>query len=345
MQLKFTAPLIAGSLLLTSCATVLTKRSYNFHINYAQNGTKIRYKDSTYDQPPFIRVKRSKEPLVFTAFKDSIARRYEIRKVLNPMFVWGDIWSILTYPAAPIVYGIDLTNPKRFHYGNNLKVTLNDTSAVVTKPTVRGRFDRNEPGYDKIPSKIFYTEPTQKGDLYWSVSWPLHLYNASYPGAGRKTTAGGAALSTGLEYYYKDRRALGINAGIYTSPFDLMETFPSNIGPYYSEEQFSYVYVDLYHKHTVKRFSLAYGLNYSYNTWKSVTHSFGLTFPDMPDVRVTNHSFGAMFSGYYQFNPYFKFGVIYRPTLLRVYPGTTAIYQHTISFDVALTIKAKSKKK
>jgi hypothetical protein len=341
MQMKYTAPLIAGSLLLTSCATVLTKRSYDFHINYAQNGTKIRYKDSTYDQPPFIRVRRSKEPLVFIAFKDSIARQYEIKRVVNPMFVWGNIWSILAYPAAPIVYGIDLTNPKRFHYGSHLKVTLNDTSAVVTKPTVRGRFDRNEPDYDKIPGKFFYTEPTQKGDLYWSVSWPLHLYNASYARAGRKTANGGAALSTGLEYYYKDRRALGINAGIYTTPVNFGETFYPIKGAVYYEQRFSFAHIDLYHKHTLKKLSFAYGLNYSYYTWKNTTLTFELSPPDRLHERSTNHSFGAMLSGYYQFNQYFKFGIVYRPTLLRVYPGTTAIYQHTISLDLAVALKVK----
>ncbi len=343
MQLKHPVILlVSSSLLLSSCATVLTKKNYNFRINYAQKGTKIRYKDSVYSQPTSIRVKRSRERLVFTAFNDSVSRRYEVRARLNPVFLWANLGSSLFIYTAPILYGVDLTNPKRFHYGTHLNVALDDTSTVVTKPSINGSFDY--PGPEDLISQHFNTQLTHKGDLYWSVSWPLILYNASYPGAGRKTTAGGAALSTGFEYYYKNRRALGINAGIYTSPVHWAEYEPVDYASFYPEEKFSSFYIDLYHKHTVKRFSFAYGVNYTYNTWKNTALAFDLRPPDIVHERVTNHSFGIMTSGYYQLHEYFKFGVVYRPTLLRVYPGTTAIYQHTISFDLAFTLRVKPKK-
>ncbi|PWV55650.1 hypothetical protein [Chitinophaga sp. S165] len=344
MQLKHPVILLVSSLLLSSCATVLTKKKYNFRIHYAQKDTKIRYNDSVYNQPASISVKRSRERLVFTAFNDSVSRKYEIRARLNPVFLWGDLGSSLLVYTAPIVYGVDLTNPKRFHYGTDLWVELNDTSTVAIQPSINGGLDESETGPNDPISRHFNTQLTHKGDLYWSVSWPLLLYNASYPGAGRKTAAGGAAVATGFEYYYRNRRALGIDAGISTTPVHWAEYEPVDYASFYPEEKFSSLYIDLYHKHTVKRFSFAYGLNYSYNTWKNTATSFELNPPDIVHERYTNHSFGVMASGYYQLHEYFKFGVVYRPTLLRVYPGVTPIYQHTISFDLAFTLRVKPKK-
>ena len=341
MQLKHIPILLFGGVLLTSCATVLNKRTYDFDIHYGQKNTKIRYKDSVYTQPFSLRVRRSKNPLVFTAFNDSIERRYEIRPNLNPMFVWGNLGWVFSYPMIPVVYGIDLTNPKRFHYGDHLMVRLNDTSAVIVKPTVSGSFLK-APASERI-RRYFSTQYTKQGDTYLFISMPFTLQSASFPGVGRRTSAGPLGISTGAEHYYKDRRSYGITAGAsISSPDGVEDMFFEKFGSY-TRKRLSSVFIDLYHKHTINRFSFAYGINYTLFHWQYYIFDYDVQPNIYISQIVTSHNFGAMLSGYFHIKPFFQVGIVYRPTFLRMSPDTKGIYQHTLSFDMAFRFNAKKK--
>lgn len=342
MQLKHTPILIFGSVLLASCATVLNKKNYEFDIHYGQQNTRIRYKDSVYSQPFFLKVRRSKQPLVFTAFNDSIVRRYEIRPNLNPMFVWGNLGWIALYPLVPVAYGIDLTNPKRFHYGDHLMVRLDDTSAVTVRPAISGNFHRKAPVSEGL-RRYFRTQYTHQGDTYLSVSSPFTLQSSSFPGVGRANSAGPLGISIGAEHYYKDRRSYGISAGAsISSPDGVEDMFFEKFGSH-TRKRLSSVFADLYHRHTINRFSFAYGINYTLAHWQYYIFDYDVQPTYYASHIVTSHNFGVMLSGYFHIKPFFLAGIVYRPTFLRVSPDTKGIYQHTLSFDMAFRLNVTKK--
>lgn len=272
MLTKFTIPLIAGSLLLSSSATALTKKKDYFEMIYPWAGTK----------------------------------------------------------------------------GSKLDAPLNDTSVTAIRLTVP---DKNRIRANKPLHSYADTQFTQQGDTYLLISWPITYYNTSNTGAGRKLSSGALGITAGVEHYYKDRRALGIDAGAARSIENgaVDSTFGGD--KFFTSETVSAVYFDLYHKHTINRFSFAYGINYTFNTWRVKYSSYYKEInPDalMPynayDKKLSNHSLGIALSGYYSIKSFFHAGMSYRPTLLRISPDTKGIYQHTLTIDMLFTIKVKSRK-
>jgi hypothetical protein len=117
--------------LLTSCATLINNRTYKLNISTCEANTKVTYKDSTWSLPHQLTVKRSRTPLILTAVNDSISRTYTIHSTINPEYAAGNLLWMIYPPFVPLGYLLDLTNPKRFHYGTALIIDATDTTSLT----------------------------------------------------------------------------------------------------------------------------------------------------------------------------------------------------------------------
>lgn len=365
---------LSGVVLLSSCATIFNKRTHKFDIRYAQENTKLLYKDSIYQQPASIRVVRSSKPLELTFFNDSVTRHYLIRRNVNPMFAFTNFAALAGGPAVLLSYGIDLTNPKRFHYGSGLLVKLDDTTTINRKSGITGTLaePKAKPTREQIIQReqkereqklearqqkreqvaaYFSNSFSKKGQTYVLFSSPISFYLVSNPEVGIKTNGGFlACLNISVDHYYADRKAWGITGGFSLAfPKKVRDSlFGTKYIPY--RENLTYYHLGAYRKIEGRRSSFSYGLNYAYTRWRShydfYSDYYGTGLNDISlnedliqNSVKANHSIGFLFGIHYHFKPYMDLGVVYMPTVLRIAPDLKGIYQHNISIDVAFRLK------
>jgi hypothetical protein len=201
--------------------------------------------------------------------------------------------------------------------------------------------------------------PGRKGNLNLLFSLPeinpsyLHPVNEPV-----KKRVGFPGIGAGIEYYYKNNKFLQLRAdAIITSGLSLYESFDNY--PYDWEDKadwaeqessdYSYSYnFSLTDNWKTGHFTLGYGLNYAINQWRERIYywhndnwsEMGYT-PNIDyeeDKHQTNHSLGFAFNTYYQFTKHFYVGVIYRPSVYRIFPQQQFRYEHLISIDMAWKI-------
>src|SRR5258706_9035698 len=108
--------------LLTSCATTLTRKTYNIKVSSDTNGDKIEINKMVYSLPTEIKVKRAKTDLQIKLISDTTITEFKVRSSPNPAFTYGNLLWMQVCPAA---YLIDLTNQKRFYYGKSIFLDKN----------------------------------------------------------------------------------------------------------------------------------------------------------------------------------------------------------------------------
>ena len=78
-------------IILTSCATIVNRKTYKLQITSIPQNVKINYKDSIYTTPCEIKVKRDNKDLTFVASKDTLSKKYIVKKHLSPSFLYGNL--------------------------------------------------------------------------------------------------------------------------------------------------------------------------------------------------------------------------------------------------------------
>jgi len=158
-------PVLLILFLFTSCATLLNRRSCEVKLSAVPAGAKIIYKDSIYNSPATLRVRRSKKPLQVMGVFDSIHKDFTIPAALNGMFLFGNLAGM----PCPVGYLIDFTNPKRFCYRKKYTLNLFDTVSIVL-PDVKPKQIRLHDGFAKIEKgqyrNTFKFSPFNLADFY-----------------------------------------------------------------------------------------------------------------------------------------------------------------------------------
>lgn len=89
-----------------------------------------------------------------------------------------------------------------------------------------------------------------------------------------------------------------------------------------------------------KEFSFGYGLNYSKNNWQLNHYGDGNSTTWLPpNVFKSSKTLGLTFNAYYATDTHIDIGLVYRPTVMRITPNPTFLYEHVISIDVVLRFK------
>jgi hypothetical protein len=290
-------------------------------VRSGKEGDKIQIADQAYYLPANVTVQRSKNDLKIRLISDTSSIDYTVESIASPIFIYG---NILTYGVG---YLVDLTNPKRFYYGATIYLNQKDPSRVINARAEEWR---------TYWSKDFLKS---KGDINLVLSSPyVNGFFLQPQGEASKSSMGFYGLTLGLEYYYETHRYVGMNA---SGVLD----FPTGI-PFANVDQEGYVEsmsstsASVTHNHKIKRFHFGYGLNYATNVWEwsddLVVEPGSLSTP--AEGRKRSKSFGLTLNTFHQFTNSFLFGIVYRPSFLRISPTTEFKYEHLISLDAGWRI-------
>ena len=298
---------------LVSCATIFTKKEYNVKLYSNITNAKAKVKDSLYMLPANVTVKRSKEVLPITLITNTDTLHILLKPRLNVQFIYGNI------AFGYLGYLTDLTNKKRFTYGK--EILLDDINR--DNDSLKARENT------KYFNRRF---PTRKGQINIAASIPYANNFYTQPrNEPVKSNSGFFGFSVGAEYFYRDNRFLKFTAG---SSTDFKVPFPVPLDHFDPYETVMATNFTLTNNHKVGRFTLGYGLNYAFYTWRLINPDH--TFPVYgPQSRTKNiHSYGLSFNAYHQFSTSFFLGVVYNPTFVNSFPVAQFKYQHAISLDL-----------
>lgn len=318
--------------LLSSCATIFSKKTYEMEVR-SNTYTKVKVYDSVFDLPAKIEVKRSKENLSIAFISDTVSKNHFIKASVSPKYLFGNL-SFVHF--APVGYLIDLTTQKRFYYGNSILINANDT---VTE--INTQVTTNYKGFKKRVRNYFTKDfDTNKGQLNVIVSVPwINSFHFKPIGESAQNNTGFLGLSTGLEYFYHEKRFVGLY-GSFTIDSEVPVFAPIS---YDGEHQFLRSYaVGLTHNHKLNRFTVGYGLNYSKNTWQLKNNEYDPLEEGsrMPQSK-SNHSLGLITNSYFQFGKRLFVGINYKPSLIAFNANSKLHYEHVISLDFVWKFKIK----
>ena len=314
------------SVFMTSCATVVTRKSYTMNVNTNAKNAKVEILDNTYQLPATVKVERSKNNLDIKLITDITTFDYTVKSSINPAFLFGNLLFMQVSPAA---YLIDLTSQKRFYYGKSVFLNISDSIKVIRPPISKS--------FHNYFSKTY---PTDKDELYLHLSFP-HINSFYFKPENEKTkiNTGFWGLAVGFDYFYSANKF--VNFGV-SGVMDFFIPFPAAVDFSGERESMSSIYTSLSNNHKLGRFSIGYGLSFAKNAWNLVYHDrFDPPPPTRDPVTKSHNAFGLIFPTYFQSGKYFNVGIIYRPTFYRQNITDKFSYEHLISMDFAWKIRIK----
>lgn len=302
--------------LFTSCATILNRKTTEIKITSSEKNASVRIEDSIYSLPNKIRVLRSNKDLQLDLITEDKADKFTIKSQPSFVFLFGNIYLVY---FAPLGYGIDFTNPKRFDYGANVHLNIMDTQRILIPP-LRDYFTR------KYPNK--------KGAIRMQITMPYINHFGFRPHNNKAHyKTGFLGIGVGVDYFYKAKQFLHLETA---SAIDFLTPFPAAVHyyggvlPFFKTNQIS-----LTNNHQFGRINVGYGLVYARNTWELKNYDNGLSSSNFIMERSISHNVGLYFPIYYQLGRYFYLGVSYRPNFIQISPKLSFNYEHMMSFNMA----------
>jgi hypothetical protein len=299
--------------LLSSCATLLNGRKATIDVHTTRPSTiTVGVFEYNVQKKVTIAVPRSKEPLVIKVVADSLEKEVSV-KAKTSFAVYANL--LFNYGLGLLV---DLKNPKRYTYPRHVYLDILDTTTQ----------------YLAFPQKY------KKGDLYLQLSVPYtNIFQLRPQGEPATNNLSFFGISAGVDYYYQKKQFINITGTLISSvpiPFPA----PFDFSGEYDRVHSSYLSVS--NNHHIHRFTVGYGLSYSYDTWR---HGYSSRFNALPPVREpvkkSHPSAGLLTSVYYHTGPRFKVGVVYRPSLYSFGDVDAFQYQHLISIDLGWKLKLR----
>lgn len=314
--MKQTIIILAISILITSCATVLNRSHEKVKVYTTEPSTIIHKYDTikTVNNKVNLRVERKKELLPIVATTDSITKTIEI-KPRNSLAYWLNI-----YPTPLFWTGflIDKKNPKRYSYPKRVYINSTDTTSKYYR----------------------YSQSDNKGEfhLHFSLPW-VNFFSLKPQGEAYKANVGFWGFSIGLDYYHSTNQFINLGA---TGVMDFFIPFPAAVDFSGEYELMSSWFISVSNNHKLGRFSVGYGLSYGRNTWSLNYSDWGDPLPPTRDpVTKSYYSFGFVFPAYFQLGERFNLGLVYRPTFYRPFLSEKFAFEHLLSIDVAWKIRIK----
>ncbi|MDD3308922.1 MAG: hypothetical protein PHY69_03050 [Dysgonamonadaceae bacterium] len=299
-------------LLLSSCATLMNRTDHSVRFYSDAPDAKVQVNDSVYPLPAYIQLSRSKDNLPVKLLNDNEVKELEIKPVLTNQFLVG---NLLWISGAPIGYLIDLTNEKRYYYGESVYLSSSTSDSTVKPMTYWHRRYSTEKGQINLHYSIPYVN-----SFYLRPKGETPKFNTGFWGT-----------SMGLDYFYKDNKFVTLKAS------GVMDFFLPVIGAVDIRGEYelmSSAYFSLTDNYKLNHISLGYGLNYAWNKWSFQNNEEEDELPTRVATEKINQSIGVVLNGYYQFGKHFHTGLIYRPTFMQIKPDIKFKYEHLISLDL-----------
>jgi hypothetical protein len=318
--------LMLAGLLLTSCATVFSRKSYQAHFFSDLDSGRMVIGDRIYRLPASVPVVRARKPLCVTLLgSGGFQREYHIKSSPTPLAVYGNLGLMYLFPVG---YAVDYATRQGFYYGNNIYLSTADTAGVVRPAWVEG--------YRQYMTTPF---PTEAGQTNLVLSLPyvnnFHLKPAGEP---VKVNTGFWGISAGVDRYYKKSRYLNVSLH---AASDIFVPVPAPVRIEGESERMTTTYVTVTDNFRAGRFSFGYGASVARNNWR-LSDTYDST------GTIARHqaslSLGVALTAYHQLGERLFVGLIYRPTLVKLHPRRVVAYEHLISLDLQCKIKVHRQK-
>lgn len=177
------------SLLITSCATILNKKTVRIDVYSDQPALICIDKDSSVSTPVSLEVPRSYNDFDLLIKNDTTQKTIRIKSRIAPEFAWG---NLLFYYYSPLAYMADVSGKQKiFAYNNSIKVDLTDSIS----------------GFKKW-------KPSKKGQFYVRGAIPWFNYAEFNNGLSYKNYDIYHGLTAGLDYYHSPKSFLSFSGGI-----------------------------------------------------------------------------------------------------------------------------------
>jgi hypothetical protein len=285
--------------LFSSCATIFNDKHKIVGI-FTNKPASIIYQNDTFltdkKNRLLLPVLRSKQPLNFVVFDDSLSKKVTIPSKISPTF-FGNIYNGI----QPVGFFIDWKNPKRYTYSDRIYVNLRDTV------------------------NAFESVNYAKKAVFLNLSFPLYNnLRMAYEREDKNVTFGLMGLSAGLEYCYKFKKSLSFSMVTIPNSSSRIELFNYNRTKVAATN-----YMSLTHNHFMKKWTIGYGISYGKNYIKE-----GDFERSIPYSLKSYNVWGLETNAYYRVGNVFQIGLKYRPTFYRFNAENPIEYEHLISFDL-----------
>lgn len=347
MLSRFLIFLFTLLLLFNSCATLKNDYYQNFYL-HTKDYDKVQVVDTTYTLPAMIPLKRSPKDIVATFSSERDTLKPDLRVLfkgrLGPEFWIGNI-----YLSAPLSYLIDLTNPKRFQYnrGMVLDVSNNAVEKFYNEPIdedILENWAQTIHLKDKGETRREFFLLDRSNKLY--IMWEFPLLNAfSFKPNGYedKVSQGFLGFGLGVEYYYKSNAYWSAGATIAT---DFPVPFPVPISSEGDHNVLTTSFISVLHGHRLSRLHLAYGLQFSHNSWSY--HDDGYIGDDgkyerelKPEVHTKNNKLGLALVSKLALSRKVDLKLQYNPSLYSLNRGKPWSFESFLSLGVEFRIMIK----
>lgn len=313
----------------TSCTSLLLKNKYDMNID-ADFECQVKVHDSVYNLPAKVSVTRSKQNLELEVISDSLQRNYTVKPITNRYFILNS-YNLLGY-------FIDLTNPRRFYYGNSVFLQKSDTTTLLKAKSFKNITQSSNTSKSFQPDK-------HPGELLLNVSLPMvNTFQIESYGLGTHKNSGFLGIGLGLDYFYKTNRYIGVHASV---AIDYMVPFPAPITYDSEHEHFSASTISVTDNFNFNRFTFGYGIHYSIFNWNYHTEEYDTNdgfYLYTEDISFKNKAFGLQALVGYRLTNSLQIGLNYKPTFFTIEPKSSLDYQHVLTFDLSWKIKLRKGK-
>lgn len=192
-----------------------------------------------------------------------------------------------------------------------------------------------------LNSLIAQENKTGQIEIMVSVPYVNNFYSVP-EGESAKFGTGFWGLSGGLGYQYSPNKFARL-----TLSSQIQYEVPVLMGIDYEDgvyEGQSTANLSLTDNYQLKRWTFGYGLSYSWNSWHISYMGKDYIPPHQVSRQVLNQSLGLNLTTYFNLFKNLDVGIVYRPQFLTLHPTTKLNYQHSISLDIALKFRIKTKK-
>jgi hypothetical protein len=304
--------------LFASCATVLNEPWIEVKVRSSIDSLKICVNNDTakwYEVPVKLKVDRSKQDLLITTKKDSVANQIPVESKYDFKYMYGNIETF------GIGYIIDRKSLKKYTYPKSVFIGMED-----------GRFV-SQSGYRR------WKKQPERHLLNLKISIPEANHFYMDKGDRYGESFGYLGISGGFEYYFSNKYCINMDVG---SLMDFIFPIPAPydvIGAY--NRSFA-TYGDLQIGSDYRRLHYDIGLQFTKTLY--VERETVELFPEYFDtLKYSKYqkNIGMALSAYFRLTKFFNLGLNYYPSFFVLEKtGIKSHYSHLLFFELSFRIEA-----
>jgi hypothetical protein len=314
---------------LNSCASIINTEYTQVKLYSKQDSVKVSSSncDGFSYTPAKLIVKRSKEDLRVQLAIDSVKKEVFIPSKLSTVFWAGNLFS----PAIMTGYLIDLTNQKRYTYPRSVYFDFDSLDQINFRYRTLTDSEKLSKLSEDVGFNRFYS--ATKGEMKLRFSVPEANFMHFRKGRFMESTGGFLGFTGEFDYYYADKKYIGLGAG---AVINFIVPVPVPYSPYGEYEKSKGYYLDFICGVDVRRISFRGGIHAAKYSYYKRFAVYDMVNKDSYDsYKLVAYRMGVSLSSVFKLSKHFNCGLHYKPSFYTV-DSNEYTYGHLIFFDIAL---------